>query len=200
MSTSVCIAQIESNIFSTKEVIKRVKLSLIMSNQVGNIFIAGAYGVGKTYLCNIISEIIGLPHYSASSLIKHTSQKKAVADVDKNQNVLVEAVTEINQTAKSILLDGHFCILNRDHDLECLDLKVFQSLRFVKAIVLVGNVDVIVERIKNRGNQLFDHKEIDYIQSTEVERANQVCSALDIPLLIHDISDGDDQVLDFIKQ
>ena len=38
------------------------------------IFVAGVYGVGKDYLCDIISEMTGIKKFSASQLISNINK------------------------------------------------------------------------------------------------------------------------------
>ncbi len=59
----------------------------------GTIFVAGSYGVGKSTLCNDLSNVLGVPAYSADDLISNVNDEKygankAVQNKDQNQDIL----------------------------------------------------------------------------------------------------------------
>jgi len=81
------------------------------------IFIAGAYGTGKSTLCSKLANKLSIPAFSAGDLISETigeqyGANKAVADKNNNQLVLANRVQELNYKYGCILLAGHFCIFN----------------------------------------------------------------------------------------
>lgn len=58
----------------------------------GTIFVAGSYGVGKSTLCNALSNTLTIPAYSASDLISNVNGEqyganKAVKNKDANQDI-----------------------------------------------------------------------------------------------------------------
>ena len=66
----------------------------------GVIFIAGAYGVGKSTLCNKLNNLLNIPAFSSGDLIsKKNGEKygtnKVVKDKDYNQQLLIDAVNKI---------------------------------------------------------------------------------------------------------
>ena len=84
----------------------------------GTVFLAGVYGVGKSTLAQKVSEKAGIPFYSAGDLISEKNGEKygankIVVDKNRNQDILVECVSEILQRESRILLAGHFCIVNK---------------------------------------------------------------------------------------
>lgn len=79
----------------------------------GVIFVSGVYGVGKTTICNLLSNELSIPSFSSSELIsKHNGEEygvnKFVEDKDKNQLILIKAVNEILEAKPKFLLNGHF--------------------------------------------------------------------------------------------
>ena len=75
------------------------------------VFVSGIHGVGKNYLCNYIVDVLGIPHYGASSLIKEFNASlvvtdKSVKDVSVNQDALVYQYKQL-PAAPIILMDGH---------------------------------------------------------------------------------------------
>lgn len=66
------------------------------------IFISGVHGVGKTTFSKVVSEAVGIPAFSAGTLIGNyigrlTTIDKQVADVTGNQNILVQAVRSLHK-------------------------------------------------------------------------------------------------------
>ena len=60
----------------------------------GIYFFAGIYGVGKSTLCQKLSQITSIPFYSAGDLISEINGEiygasKAVKDKNKNQDILI---------------------------------------------------------------------------------------------------------------
>lgn len=86
----------------------------------GTNFVAGMYGVGKNTLCEKLSQRMNIPFYSAGDLISHINGEeyganKAVADKNKNQDILVEEVNALLIHQPQIILAGHFCIFNTEN-------------------------------------------------------------------------------------
>ena len=99
----------------------------------GTIFVAGAYGVGKSTLCNSLSNRLGIPAFSASDLIsringEHYEKSKAVHNKYDNQDILITEVSKILQDHQAILLAGHFCIFDRANNVDVLPKYVFHRL------------------------------------------------------------------------
>jgi len=66
------------------------------------IFIAGAYGTGKSTLCSKLSAKIQIPFFSAGDLISEINGEqyganKVVSDKKRNQTLLAKKVQELNQ-------------------------------------------------------------------------------------------------------
>lgn len=65
----------------------------------GVYFITGAYGVGKTHLCDTLSNELSIPYFSASELISAQNNEiyganKAVKDKLENQQILQKAIAK----------------------------------------------------------------------------------------------------------
>ena len=112
----------------------------------GLIFVAGVYGVGKSTLCESISKILEVPYYSASDLISNINGElygvnKIVKDKDNNQNILIDAINQIYADNRSILLAGHFCIFDKNYEVDILPEGVFSQLKIKKIILEERNKD-----------------------------------------------------------
>jgi len=85
------------------------------------IFIGGIHGVGKSTLRKKITNVMDIQSYSASSLIKSVSDlnfpsDKKIKGINKNQDLLIDAVDKYIDPNRYCLLDGHFCLLNQNGD------------------------------------------------------------------------------------
>lgn len=154
------------------------------------IFVVGAYGVGKTTLCNKLSRKVKIPSYSASDLISPKVREvygaqKSVTNKEKNQQALIQAVKELPNNEHKILLSGHFCIFNRDREIEQLPEFVFTSLGIRKIILLITDSSIIMERLYVRDNVTYTKKSIDNLINQEKIFANKFATRLECPLIMH---------------
>lgn len=104
------------------------------------IFVGGIHGVGKTTICNNLSNELSIEHYSSSNLIsmldsERIKQDKRVEDIQDNQNMLLEAIKYFLDKDTFYLLDGHFCLINSDNIIQKVPVKVFELLG-IKGIIL----------------------------------------------------------------
>lgn len=152
------------------------------------IFIAGVHGVGKTTLCSGIADSQGFIHKSASQLIREAKasaidlNSKAVADIPGNQQLLIDAVSRIAQSGKTLLLDGHLALLNSTRKAEALSTKVFADLGIDGIVMIHDKPSSIVERLKQRDGGGIGFDEIKALQLLENKRAKIVTGELGLPL------------------
>ncbi|MDO9566554.1 MAG: AAA family ATPase [Candidatus Desulfaltia sp.] len=98
------------------------------------IFISGVHGVGKSYFCEEVKRRLGLNAYSASMLISELKKErfeknKLIRDIDDNQDYLLSAIKRIRGSEKFYLLDGHFCLLNAQGQVQRIHLQTFLDLK-----------------------------------------------------------------------
>ncbi|MGA7179835.1 MAG: AAA family ATPase [Thiobacillaceae bacterium] len=168
---------------------KRIETTIKKQPPMGRvIFIAGVHGVGKTTLCTGVSNSDEFIHKSASQLIREAKESaiarnsKTVADIPGNQKLLIDAVTRITKSGKTLLLDGHFALLNMARKAEALPTKVFSDLG-VDAIVLIHDTTArIVERLMQRDGRRPRFDGIKTLQELENSRAKIVAEELGLPL------------------
>ncbi|WP_187265472.1 ATP-binding protein [Reinekea thalattae] len=149
------------------------------------VFIAGIHGVGKTTFCKKIQEDVAIKHYSCSSLIKANSEyietSKAIDKAERNQLVLIEALNQISD--KKLLLDGHFCLIDKSNSVLRLKDSVFESLNLSAVVVLTCDVKTIHSRLKERDGATFDIELLQQLQDAELEMAIRISSKLNIQLI-----------------
>lgn len=145
-------------------------------------FIAGIHGVGKTFYTNSLKD--GIPAYSASDLIRKYKQieGKKTKDIDKNQNLLLDAILELNE--KEIYLDGHFCLLNENGEISEIPFKTFEELGLEKIVILYAPVEKITERLKVRDSQEYDINLLEKFQNKEIEYGKEIAEKLGIVIEI----------------
>lgn len=147
------------------------------------IFLAGVHAVGKTSFCKAIKKDFNFISYSASSLIKHFAIEKEVENVKANQDLLVLALEREESDADTVVLDGHFCIQNKNKEIESVPLETFRKICPKGIILLTLEPEVISQRILKRDNIFKSPDFISNFQKKEIDRAAFTSNALSTPLL-----------------
>lgn len=151
------------------------------------VFVGGVHGVGKTYFCKNIVCRFNVIHVIASELIgRHIEHQvnKVVPDVEKNQLILAEELARYRTSCRTILLDGHFCLLSATSSIQDVPLEVFEAISPCAVILLIDNPEAIAERLSSRDSLMYSIELIAELQSRERERANLVSQSLKIPINI----------------
>lgn len=168
------------------------------------IFISGVHGVGKSFLCNMLRERLGISNYSASTLISERrkagfSADKHVAAIDDNQLYLLEAVDELKAKGKEFLLDGHFCLLDQRGMITRIPMSTFIDLCPDAIILLTEKPQIIAERRRERDG--IDHSAVDIqqFQDAEKEYATEIANHIHVPLMISTGICDFENVVDFIQ-
>ena len=150
------------------------------------IFLAGAHGVGKTFLGRPVAKRLGLLHATASELIRQERGRatwntdRRVTEVDENQEALIAAVQRLSAEGNAVLLDGHFVLRGASGELVRLETDVFCRLGVRAVIVLEVPVDVIAQRLSDRTGEPQSLTAIGEIVRAEREHANDVSRELKV--------------------
>lgn len=168
------------------------------------VFIGGIHGVGKTHLCNEICKEFDTPHFSASQLIRKQKEEdmkrtKNVVDIKGNQDALILAISNYVAEIPTFLLDGHFCILNRQGQIEKIPQNTFERMDISCFLVLIDEPRKIQERLKRRDEMDYSIEMLDRFQSEEISYAKQLAESLNLPLLVHKNGAQQDELYQFIK-
>lgn len=161
------------------------------------IFIAGIHGVGKTTLCEKIADYFRIPHYSASQLIARSDNEKVnrdkrVEDVENNQNILLNALKRYTDCDKLMLLDGHFCLINKELQLREVPLETFKTLGIAQIVVLTNDPQVILNRLQDRDkNSMYSLEFITMFQEREISWAKYVGKQCNIEVSVVDLRSND---------
>lgn len=152
------------------------------------IFLAGAHGVGKTFLGGPTADRLGIRYATASALIhdelgtSNWDAGKRVLDSDRNQEALISAVNRIVSVGKALILDGHFVLRGHDGHLIKLPASVFQRLKVSTVVLLEAPLEIVAERIKERTGTTPSMRDIAEICDAERTHAVSTCKKLNINL------------------
>lgn len=153
------------------------------------IFVSGVHGVGKTSMCEVYKTNEMFTFQSAGQLIRaarsqsNIDQSKDVKNIDDNQKLLINAVSNIKNSGKFLLLDGHFAVWDSEHQPTAIDTKVFIELGIDSIITIHDEPQLIAERINTRDEKSsLSADEIDALQKLEIEQASQIARKLNVPL------------------
>jgi len=154
------------------------------------VFCGGVHGVGKSVLCRTLAGQMNAVHLSAGALLRAAGLAKrsqyAVPDVRNNQASIQTALREFRAEHhdRSIVLDGHFCLLTPQNRIEALPCSLFESLSPVAFLLVVDLPSAIASRIADRDGTLFEADLVDRFQRREVVRAKCISRHLAVPLRI----------------
>lgn len=151
------------------------------------IFLAGAHGVGKTFLGKPTAERLGIRYATASALIRdemgssNWDAAKRVKDIAANQEALISAVTRISAGGAHLILDGHFVLRDTDGNLDPLPVTIFSRLGVGAALLLEAPTEVVAKRLATRGPSQPLHL-IEELAIAERQHGELVCRELSVPL------------------
>lgn len=156
----------------------------------GVLFLAGIYGVGKSTLGETLSQRQGIPFYSAGDLISQVNGEiyganKVVADKVGNQDILAIQIDRLLKQYDRILLAGHFCIVNKHGEVDCLPQEAFKNLHLDKIILLEAEEEQILDHLRLRDAKKYSPELVAALMQTEREMAYAVSAELNCPIVTH---------------
>ena len=154
------------------------------------IFVAGAYGTGKSTLCEKLSTQIGIPSFSAGDLISEVNNEqyganKAVSDKNQNQILLIEKVQMLNKEHGKIILAGHFCIFDSKNDVEHLPEFVFFNLNLAQIVLLEVDLLDIKAHLRVRDGREYSNDSLSRLIEAERKQSEVVARKLQCPLSVY---------------
>ena len=167
------------------------------------IFISGIHGSGKGTICNHISKKFEIPHFSCSKLLKWEEMSrrsnKNVNDFEETQNRLLNGIKSNIIPERLTLLDGHFCLLNRDEKPEKIEEKTFIAINPILIGLVTEDVNTIHERLEMRDGKKYDLNILEKMQKLEYTQAEVLSKILSVPFF--DLkSTNTDELYEFIKK
>ena len=156
----------------------------------GTLFFGGIYGVGKSTLCEALSHRQGIPFFSAGDLISQVNGEvyganKVVADKARNQDILTVQIDRLLEQHNRILLAGHFCIVSKKGEVDCLPRDTFNNLHIDKIILLEAEERKIMDHLQTRDSKRYSPELVSALMKTEREMAYAVSAELNCPIVTH---------------
>lgn len=150
-------------------------------------FIGGIHGVGKSTVCRQICVALNLEHLSASDLLKwkeinEDTRNKKVSSIPATQDRLLTGLTNAVQKDKNYLLDGHYCLLNRDNDVVEIPVDTFKGINPISLNIIVGDIAEIKNRLEKRDQRPYDFDLLKKMQDSEVDYAKRLSKTLEVTL------------------
>lgn len=155
------------------------------------IFLGGVHGVGKTTMCDGISEKFGLKVISASAIIRaecansSLDSRTAVSNVGSNQGSLIRGVKRfVTDAPGNYLMDGHFALRTLAGEIEEIDANVFHSMGVNGLVCLVDDPEAIARRLVARDGEDHDVDAVAQLQAAELGAAESVSRTLGLRLTV----------------
>lgn len=160
-------------------------------------FIGGIHGVGKSTICRKICNEVKLDYLSASELIKWKDinediQNKKVRNILATQDRLIIGLTNSIQKNKTYLLDGHYCLLNRESKIENIPLDTFKLINPFSLNIILGDIIEIKNRLEKRDSRKYDQELLAQMQERELDYATYLSKALGLVLNVGNQDDYSD--------
>ncbi|SEC39829.1 adenylate kinase [Pseudomonas frederiksbergensis] len=154
------------------------------------IFVAGVYGVGKTTICNFLASSLGYVAVSASALIKQRRGEttwddvKRTSDISTNQDHLIQAVHDLQNTNQKNILDGHFALLDNAGKILTVDINVFLALNIDAVLLIEDQPAEILARLNLRDSASWELYVLENLVIAEREGALRFHRESGIPIAI----------------
>ncbi len=152
------------------------------------IFIGGIHGSGKGRICEALKSEIDLIHLTASEVLKwnelSTQEEKRVKDIYETQDRLITNLNKIVKEDKTYLLDGHYCLLNKDGVPEKISIQTFKDINPIKLVLVTAEPNIIKERLENRDAKTYNIGLIKEFQNLEINFAKGLSRILESPIHI----------------
>lgn len=153
------------------------------------IFIGGIHGVGKGTFCDKVSSHTNTIHLSSSDLIKWTEissiKNKNVLNIDLTQERLLIGLEKTIENNRRYILDGHFCLLNKENIPTNIPFETFKKINPKKLIVITEDIKIISDRLNDRDDKFYSEELLEKFQEKEKKRAKEIAQKLNIELLCY---------------
>lgn len=169
------------------------------------IFIGGVHGVGKGHICQIIKSNVNIIHLTASEVLKWKDiseiDNKLVQDINETQDLLIVNLEKIVEEDKLYLLDGHYCLLNKNGESERVPFKTFEDLNLSRIIIVFEDAKTIKKRLEIRDGKDYDLEQLNDFQNMEITYAKELSRKLNLPLLeIQSSNYNQETLIEFIDE
>ncbi|MBD2298869.1 ATP-binding protein [Nostoc sp. FACHB-190] len=168
------------------------------------IFVGGVHGVGKTTFCNEILSNFNIKYFSASHLISLEKEEKdfhnkQVGNIPGNQDILLTAIDKYLRNDDWYLLDGHFCLLNKNNEITPIPYSTYKGICPSAILVLVDHPENIYNKLIARDSIKYELTLLESFQKQEIAYAEYIKDNLNIPYLMCNTTEVQDTIFSFIE-
>lgn len=152
-------------------------------------FVGGIHGVGKSTICKSICEKLNINYLSASEVLKWSKlntdiKNKKVDNISFTQDLLINGLNEQVNKSEHYILDGHYCLFNKERNVERIPFETFQKINPASLHVITGNIVEIKKHLEERDQRPYNYKLLEEMQDAELEYANEISQRMLKPLVI----------------
>ena len=149
-------------------------------------FIGGIHAAGKGTVCTSIMQELNIYHLSASEVLKWKElntdgTNKKVRDISETQDRLIAGLHRVILPDLYYLLDGHFCLFDKDGHVNKVPLQTFRDIKPILIAVVTCDVTIIKKRLEERDLKEYDYEVLEMMQKAEVEYSQRVATELHVP-------------------
>lgn len=152
-------------------------------------FIGGIHGVGKSTICNDLCARLDIEYLSASQVlnwaeINTDAKNKKVNNILLTQDRLINGLCSTVKKEKHYLLDGHYCLFDRDGKVTKIPYETFKAINPVSLHLIIGNIETIKSRIEARDKRTYEYEMLKDMQDQEIAYAKELSEKLKVNLSI----------------
>lgn len=101
-----------------------------------------------------------------------------------NQERLLLALNDVVDIDKPYLVDGHFCLLDMEHNIVPVDFSIIKAINPRRIFLLTEEVEIIQRRLLERDGKQYDQRIITDMEAKERELAQNFSIQYDIPVTV----------------
>ncbi|PGN60754.1 hypothetical protein CN966_05690 [Bacillus cereus] len=168
------------------------------------IFLSGIHGAGKSTVAAKLEKEINIKTFSVSDLIRKagnniSTSTKNTENISNNQDLWKAELNELNIGDSKLLLDGHFCLLDKDRNMISLPFSTFKDTHMKKIICIEARPQIIRERLLNRDKKEYSVALLDEFQKCELQQATRYAGGNNISLFVYNEKKTFSELINFIK-
>ena len=151
-------------------------------------FVGGAFAAGKSTLCLRLAQELPAHHVKASELVRFRRDPndptgKAVSEPIETQEGIIQALKARRRFGGTILLDGHYCLLDLKHSIVPVPVRVFRMIGPDALLLVDVEPQELVVRLDRRDGGRLDSGLARRLLDAERRQSRVVAEALGIPLV-----------------
>lgn len=151
-------------------------------------FIGGIHGSGKGTTAKKILSTTNLIHLEASKVLKwediSDKENKKVENISFTQNKLIVNLAKIVTKGQKYLLDGHYCLINKQDEIIKVTLETFEKINPLSFNLKIDEPKEIKKRLEQRDSKIYDLDFLIRFQNEEINYAKFLSDYLKKPLFI----------------